>query len=150
MVEGFTRWTAPCGCVFELISDPDSSNLADRENRFAMCDYICPKHERHRTKSLIKSQSSPNHKTKADRIMKTLEQIKQRNIQSHENIIATANKGTKRYRELLPIRPLIEKHNEDIHNEWTELTTNDHAFDEELYNIVLKEHQFREVGPGNG
>ena len=139
MVESFTRWTAPCGCVFELISDPDSPNEADRANRFGMCDYICPKHEPQRTKQL--TNKHPAHKNKSDKIMQIIEQTKQRNIQGHVNALSKHKPGSFIHRQLQDLLPNIQRHNSSIHSEWTELTNNDHAFDENIYNIVLKEHQ---------
>ena len=142
MVICFTRWTAQCGCIFELESDPDSTNPADRENKFSMCDYICPKHEKHRNKKLNKLAS--NHKQKSDRILGIIERIKSDNLQNHSDVLLKHTPGSLKHKQIQDQLPRIHKHNQDMHEEWNNLVDTDHAFDEDLYNKVLAEHQFKD------
>jgi hypothetical protein len=136
MAPSITRWTAPCGCVFELESDPDSLVEAERNNKFLLANYICPKHEH------LKSRArKAGHDDKSKRVMDILESIKQRNIDGSNNNIARHPPKSIHRQQAEATHKLVLDHNYRIHNEWSELTSNIHAHDEHVYDIVLKEHQ---------
>jgi hypothetical protein len=125
-----------CGCIFELESDPDSQIEAERNNKFLLANYICPKHEHLKSKA-----KKAAHDDKGKHVMDVLQSIKQSNI---DHSLAKINKhppnSTHRQQAELTHR-LVEDHNIKIHNEWSELTSNIHAYDEHIYDIVLKENQ---------
>jgi hypothetical protein len=136
MVLRFTRWTAECGCIFELESDPDSQIEAERNNRFALANYICPKHEH-----LKSNKKKPEHDNKSKHVMDVLEIAKQSNIDGSNKHIARFRSGSLNHKRAQETHLRIIEFNMDIHNEWSELTSNIHAYDEHIYDIVLKENQ---------
>jgi hypothetical protein len=136
MVLRFTRWTAECGCVFELEADPDSPNAEEREARFALANYICPKHDHMKS-----TKHKAKHEDKSKHIMDVLETAKQSNIDHSLQHIARFQPGSYRHRRALNTHNSILNFNEDIHNEWSELTSNTHAYDEHIYDAVVKENQ---------
>lgn len=139
MVSRFTRWTALCGCIFELESDPDSNNPTDKDNRFALANYICPTHE-----SLKSTSKKPDHASKSNHVMQVLGLAKQNNIDQSQKHIARFKQGTKQHKEAAALHSQVLKFNDDITDEWNELTSNIHAFDEHIYNIVLQENRQEE------
>jgi hypothetical protein len=136
MVLRFTRWTASCGCVFELESDPDSQIEAERNNRFALANYICPKHEH-----LKSNKKKPEHDNKSKHVMDVLEIAKQSNIANSQSNIDKHPPKSMRRQQAERTHQTVLRFNDDIHNEWSELTSNIHAYDEHIYDIVLKENQ---------
>jgi|SRR5690242_7051540 len=139
MAPSITRWTAECGCIFELEADPESQIEAERNNKFLLANYICPKHEH-----LKSDKKKVGHDDKSKHVMDVLEIAKQRNIKgSQDNINRHPLKSMKR-QQAETTHDAVLKFNNDIHNEWSELTSNIHAYDEHIYNIVLKENQITE------
>lgn len=136
MVVIITRWTALCGCIFELESDPDSDKEEERNNKFLLANSICIKHQDLKSKA-----RKANHNTKSKRVMDILQTIKDKNLAgSHANMARHPDKSIAKLHSE-QVHQQVIKHNDTIHNEWSELTSNIHAHDEHIYDIVLKENQ---------
>jgi|SRR5689334_10711763 len=136
MAPSITRWTAECGCIFELEADPESQIEAERNNKFLLANYICPKHEH-----LKSDKKKVGHDDKSKHVMDVLEIAKQRNIDGSNKNISRFRSGSMNRKKAQEIHLRVIEFNTDIHNEWSELTSNIHAYDEHIYNIVLKENQ---------
>jgi uncharacterized membrane protein YccC len=101
-----------------------------------MADNICPKHEHMKSK-----HKKPGHDNKAKRTMDILEQTKTSNLDNSHQNIARHRQGSLNHNIALETHKLVERHNTHIHNEWSELISNIHAYDEHIYDAVLKENQ---------
>ncbi|HSW92019.1 MAG TPA: hypothetical protein VLG09_05220, partial [Candidatus Saccharimonadales bacterium] len=129
-------WTAPCGCVFELESDPDSNKPADRDNKFLLANSLCPVHE-----PLASKQKKPDHDTKSKKVKDILNVIKGVNIDaSLKNIDKNKDKPSKK-KDAELTHGMVIKHNQAVDEEWDELTSNDYAYDDNVYDVVFQENQ---------
>ena len=136
------RWTALCGCIFELEWDRDLPQ-EEREMKFLLVNNVCPKHSK--LKSKFKTAI---HDNRSKHVIDCIEDIKNQNINNSQKSIRQAFLAiedgvvtSQRHKELLANHELIEKRNDEITEEWNELVQRPWAFDSHIYDIVLKEAQ---------
>jgi len=131
MVLSITRWSpSTCGCVIEQVSDTEH---LDKDPEFLLMNEICERHM-----PLASTKHRADHSKLASNVMKIIEDTKQQNLDNHTEAL---NRVKKRFhkRQVENLRGLIERHNNEITEEWNELVSFPYAFDSHIWDAVWKE-----------
>jgi hypothetical protein len=127
------RWSAYCGCRFHLEIDDQHPDGA----KFLLADIICNSH-----KPLASTKHRENHSELSKRPLALLKEAQISNLKQVDDLISTEMRPRK-LRDLVKCREIVVRINDDNTEEWNEIVTQPHAFDEHIHPIVWKEHQAR-------
>lgn len=132
MVVRFTRWTARCGCCFELEIDEENG---DTDNKFHMINSLC---KRHKPLIIHKEKYRDNHSQLAHRTLNEIERIKRQNMERAIDAYNSAELTIHKKDGLANIE-LVRDHNNRITEEWQGLASRTYAYDSEVYDQVWQE-----------
>lgn len=132
-----TRWSPhTCGCVVETVAvyDDNNENILE-DSKFLLMNHVCNKHLYLASKVIHRE----DHHQRAARVLGFIEEAKARNTAQVEIALANAKRHHHR-RQLVAISRQVADFNNDITEEWKELVSLPHAFDEHIYEQILKEN----------
>ncbi len=126
------RWTAYCGCRFHLEIDNETG-----AEKFLLADIICGSH-----KYLASTKHRENHSELSKHPLDILEEAKVSNLKQVDDLISNETRPSI-LRDLVKCREIVVRINNENTEEWNEMVTQPHAFDDHIHPIVLQEHRAR-------
>jgi hypothetical protein len=136
-VSKIQRHTYPCGCVVEQEVLYDNAlvigmNITDPQ--YLLINDVCDGH-----KPLASKEITPKHAQLSPHVLDLIEATKARNLKQVDDLLAQPNLRLKTRKELEQCRLQVIQHNQNITEEWQELVTLPHAFDQHIHEQILKE-----------
>jgi hypothetical protein len=133
MVRNITRYSPDtCGCVVEYYVDTD---FPDQEPKFLLMNNVCDKHM-----PLATTTHRENHAELSKLPLDLIEEAKTVNLNQVHGALAKATRASHK-RDLMQCRTQVMQHNDRITEEWNELIQPPHAFDQHIYDQVMKENR---------
>jgi hypothetical protein len=123
-----TRWTPPCNCVIEKEISDDK-----KEHKFLLLNDVCNEH-----KVLASTKHKSNHSELSKHVIDLIEEAKAVNLKQVDDLIAVETSPRKK-KHLMGCRTQVLRFNNDVTEEWNELVTQTHAFDELIHDKIVKE-----------
>ncbi len=136
-----TRWhPVTCKCILETVteySDNNEERLTDP--RFLLVNDVCNRHYH-----LCSVYFRPNHEALAREVLDYIEEAKTLNINQANDVLSQVIRKHRNRPMLIHEQfgavEQVKYFNALITEEWNELVIWPHAFDEHIYNAVLKEN----------
>ena len=132
-----TRWSpTTCNCVVEILTvyDDNNENILEQP-RFLLMNDVCEKHA-----SMASTTHRAEHQQMATNVINFIEEAKAVNLGQVHHAMSRAKRRA-HIRELNQCKAQVNQFNERITEEWNELISFPHAFDEHIYQQILKENQ---------
>src|SRR5215469_8157808 len=142
MIYKVQRWSPDtCRCVIEQVVGYDEQGNCVEDPKFLLMNEVCDKHAHMKSTQFVH-----NHQALADNVTNLIEQTKARNMKQVDDQLGFAHahvvKGkAKMIRDLQSNRVMVQRHNDEITEEWYELVSFPHAFDAHIADIVLTENR---------
>jgi len=124
-----------CGCVLETETEYDDNGNIISEPKFLLMNNVCDAH-----KHLASTTHKTEHTKLSTHVLDLIEEAKTVNLKQVDDLIEKATRASVK-RDLMACRLQVLNFNAKLDEEWAELTTQPHAYDSHIHDLVLKENR---------